>query len=505
MKMKKALSGNLSLALLLLIAIQISGVAQRPQKNQTAPTKKTTVIEAWRKQPPPQVPPRPLKLPNQREVKLDNGLTLILIPDHRIPMVSVNLGIPVGDINDPPNLTGLAETTAALITEGSGNRTSVEIDREVETLGAQLSAASYEDYTEIMTTVIAENLERMLEVFSDAVLHPSFPENEVALYKKNRVESLTVQRQEPSFLVARQFYKAIYGAHPYANSTPTPESIAAIDRAKIASFHKSYYTPTNSILVVTGDFDATKIQGKLEALFGKWQSADSQTATLPAMPESTKRKIYLIDRAASEQADFRIGSLGVARADADFFPLLVANAILGDGTSSRLFLNLREKKGFTYDVSSSVAAPRQRGVFFGASETRTAVTLAAIKEMLAEFERLRRVPVSAADLQNAKNYLNGYFSLSLSTQGGITDRIVTYRMLGLPKTILETYRERVEAVTAEQIQQAAQKYIQTNDAIIIVVGDAAKLGAQLAELGTVEVLNLEGKFVKRIEPRKRLR
>lgn len=464
-----------------------------------------SAVEAWRKTPPSSVPARPLTLPNLREVKLENGLTLALIEDRRVPMVTINLGIPVGDTNNPQDLIGLAETTAALLTEGTANRTSEEIDREVETLGGQLSADSNEDYTEIEATVISENFERMLEIFSDAVLRPSFPESEVALYKKNRVENLTVQRQEPAFLVSEQFYKTLYGAHPYANSSPTPESIAALDRAKIEAFYKTFYTPANALLVVTGDFEATKIETKLRTIFSNWKSSTPERQPLPSVPEASQRKIYLIDRAGSEQADFRIGNLAVARNDADYFPLLVANAILGDGTSSRLFLNLREKKGYTYDVTSSVAAPRLRGVFYGASETRTEVTLAAIKEMLAEFERIRTQRVTETDLRNAKNYLNGFFSLSLSTQGGVTDRILTARMLGLPKDYLETYRQRVEAVTIEQVQAVARKYIQTANAAIVVVGDAAKLGKQLSQLGAVEILNLEGKLIKKVETRNGLR
>lgn len=460
--------------------------------------------EVWRKTPPPAVPARPLTLPNLREIKLDNGLTAVLIEDRRVPMVTINLGIPVGDFDNPPELIGLAEATAALLTEGSGNRTSEEIDREVESLGGQLSADSNEDYTEVEATVISENFDRMLEIFSAAVLHPSFPDSEVALYKKNRVENLTVQRQEPSFLVSEQFYKALYGAHPYANSSPTPESVAALDRAKIEAFYTTYYTPVNSVLVITGDFDAAATEKKLKALYGSWKAKlFTHPAALPF--KMSGRKIYLIDRAGSEQADFRIGNLAVARNDADYFPLLVANAILGDGTSSRLFLNLREKKGYTYDVTSSVAAPRLRGVFYGASETRTEVTLAAIKEMLVEFDRIRNQRVTETDLRNAKNYLNGFFSLSLSTQGGITDRILTARMLGLSKDYLETYRQRVEAVTIDQVQEVARKYIQTADAAIIVVGDAEKLGRSLSQLGTVEILNLEGKSIKKVEPRNGLR
>jgi zinc protease len=341
--------------------------------------------------------------------------------------------------------------------------------------------------------VIAENAEPMLDLFADVALRPDFPESEVALYKKNREQNLIVQRQDPAFLATEQLHKAVYGEHPYAILAPTPASLAAIDRAKVEAFYKANFLPSGSVLVVNGFFDPAKMEAKLRALFGGWKAQKAEVKKFPALGGGSGRRIILVDRPESEQADFRVGSLGVARADADFYPLLVANAILGDGTSSRLFLNLREKKGYTYDVSSSVVAPRMRGLFFGSSETRNEVTGAAIREMLAEFERMRTQAVTETDLRNAKNYLNGNFSLSLSTQGGVTGSILRSKMLGLPADFLETYRQRVEAVNAEQVQQAAQKYMQTADAVIVVVGDAKKLKGQLAALGKVESFDIHGK------------
>jgi zinc protease len=293
--------------------------------------------------------------------------------------------------------------------------------------------------------------------------------------------------------VSERFNLAIYDTHPYAVTAPKPEAIEALDRGKIESFYKAYYTPNDSTLVITGDFDAAKIEAILRARFSEWKAATNTAQKLPQLMEQTKRRIYLIDRPGSEQADFRIGNLAVARSDKDYFALLVANAILGDGTGSRLFLNIREKKGYTYDVSSSAHAPRMRGTFFGSSETRNEVTLPAIREILLEFERIRNQKVSAKDLQNAKNYLNGGFSLSLSTQGGVTNAIVLTRMLGLTSDYLEQYRERIEAVTAEQVQAVARKYIRTDTPTIVVVGDAKKLQKSLATLGTLEVFDVEGK------------
>jgi len=462
-------------------------------KNRPAAEAKTPIdAETWRRNPPPPAPATPLKLPALRQIQLDNGLTIILIESQRIPVVSISLGIPVGDVNDPPEVIGLAEATAGLLTDGAGSRSSEQLARDVESLGGQIVAGSNDDYTEISASVITENTAALLDIFADVVLRPTFPENEIALYKKNREQNCEVQRQDPAFLASEQLHKTLYGEHPYAISAPTPASIAAIDRAKIETFYKANYNPQGAVLVVNGQFDAATMEAKLRALFGNWKSAPGKESHFPAPPIGKGRRVILVDRPDSEQADFRIGNLGVARADADFFPLLVANAILGDGTSSRLFLNIREKKGYTYDVSSSVVAPRMRGLFYGSSETRNEVTGAAIKEILAEFERMRTQPVSESDLRNAKNYLTGNFSLTLSTQGGISGSILRSRMLNLPANFLETYRQSVEAVTAEQVQQAAQKYIPTADAVIVVVGDAKKIKAQLAPFGKLELFDING-------------
>lgn len=475
----------------------------RSEKGRAQKAAASKASEAWRRRAPRPAPARPFKLPAAREVKLENGLTLVMIEDRRTPMVTINIGIrlslmPYVSFAELTNQLTLAEATAELLTEGAGGRTSEELSRTVETLGGQLSSSAGSDYTQIDATVVAENVEQMIEIIGDVLMRPTFPENEVALYKNNRAQNLVVQRQEPSFLVSEHFDRIIYGAHPYAISAPTPEAIAQTDRKKIESFYKSTYSPAATVAVIVGDFDAARLEDRAGSVFSRWNTREKKTASGKAhvLPERAARRVYLIDRPGSEQADFRVGNLAIAQADPDYFPLLVANTILGGGTSSRLFLNLREQKGYTYDVYSSIEAPRERGSFYGASQTRTEVTLAALKDMLAEFDRLSRVKVTASDLQNAKNYLTGVFSLALSTQGGMADQVLKTYMLGLGPSYLESYRAKVEQVSAEAVQQAARKYILTDRAAIVVVGDAAKLKKQLSALGPLEVFDNEGKPLK---------
>ena len=496
MRMKRA---NPKLfALLSLVALvgflSISSVTGLPQK-----ARSSSQTELWRKQPPKPDSPRPFTLPAVRETRFENGLTVLFIEDHRSPIVTILIGIPLAiapsaDIAEMTSQVALAEATAELITEGAGARTSEQVAREVETLGGRLSSSANDDYAEVAMSVVAENAERMMDLLGDVLLRPAFPESEVALYKRNRIQTVVVQRQDPAFLAGEQFDRIAFGSHRYAISAPTPASIDALDREKMAQFHRSNFGPGGSVAIIVGDFNSSRMETKARKVLGEWKVQQKPKSNVRPLDvaRATERRVYLVNRPGSEQADFRIGALALKRSHSEYFSLLVANAVLGAGTGSRLFLNIREQKGYAYDVYSSVDALREAGTFFGGAETRNEITGRAIREMLAEFDRLGAVKVGPRELQSAKNYLNGLFSLSLSTQGGVAERIMQTHMLDLGRDYLEAYRSRIEAVTAEQVQQAARKLILTNRPLIVVVGDASKLAKDLRTIGPVEVLDIEG-------------
>lgn len=480
------------LAMAVAPAARVGHALARPTQPQTT--------ESWRKQSPPPSPARPFKLPATKEVKLDNGLTILLFEDRRAPLVTIQAGIPLA----PPQIVGpaalanyvaLAESTAELVTEGAGARTSSEMAHEVESLGGRIASSANEDFAEVSAVVVSANAHRMIDLFADVMLRPAFPQREVALYKSNRAERLTLQRQEPAFLAEEMFDKVVYGSHPYSLSVPTPQAVRAVTRLRIERFYKSNFTPEGSAIVIAGDFDLSKTETRLRDLFSGWRKPASRPAShqIQSKKQPVARKIYLIDRPGSEQADFLVGGLAVKRTDPGYFALSVANAILGAGTASRLFLNLREQKGYTYDVYSSISALKQAGTFFGASQTRTEVTVKAIKEMLAEFDRIANQKVGDQELQDAKSFLAGQFALSLSTQGGVASRLLHARVLGLGPDYLESYRARVQEVTSDRVQEVARKYISTNAAAIVVVGDARKLAEGLRGIGPVELFNSDGR------------
>ncbi|HKP85449.1 MAG TPA: pitrilysin family protein [Blastocatellia bacterium] len=491
----KSRSFIISLAASLLFACAAASAGQQGEKG-----------EGWRKQAPRPGPARPFDLPAAREARLENGLTLVMIEDRRTPLVTILAGIPDSIWSATPgelsNKAALREATAELLTEGAGPRTSEQLAREVETLGGQIASFASSDYAVVSAAVISENAGAMIDIFADVLARPSFPQSEVALYKNNRLEKLTLDRQDPSFLVREHFNRIIHGATPYGIIAPAPASVRLMTRAGVASFYRSNYSPAASVIIIVGDFDSTKMEAKARASLGKWKAPPAPVKTSrefrPARQQAARR-IYLIDRPGSRQADFRIGNLAIARADADYFPLLVANAILGADTSSRLFLNIREQKGFAYDAHSAMSALERAGTFFGEAQTRTEVTLEAIKAMLAEFDRLRDEKVSAQELQNAKSYLAGRFSLALSTEGGIADELLQTHLLNLGADYLKNYRARIEAVTAEDVQRVARKRVLTDRPAIVVVGDATKLKKELSTLGPLVVLDAKGNLPSKIK------
>lgn len=468
----RQLASWILLALLLSVSVTPSAGRQRPSHPR-------------REAPPRAAPLRPFQLPIAREVKLENGLTLLMVEDGRSPIVTLELAVQAGSASDPPDQPGLAEATAELLIEGAGSRSSEDLARTIETLGAQADSFVTEDYSGVSAAVISENAERLVDVLADVVLDPTFPEREVDLYKSNRLADLKIQRQNPAFLAMDHFNRIIYGSHPYAVVAPTPDAISRLNRGHVEGFYRAHYSPKSAVLVVVGDFASTEIEKRLASRFDDWRGSPPEAREYPKVPEPGPRRIYLIDRPGSEQADILLGNIAIPRTDPDYFPLLTANAILGAGASSRLFLTVREQRGFSYDVYSEVRAHRMSGIFFAAAQSRPEVTVPTIQLMIAEIRRMQARLVPEHELQSAKNYINGVYSLSLSTHGGVAERLVHAHMLGLGTPHLQHYRERVEAVTAAQVREAARRHMLADMCSIVVVGDATGLRRRLRRLGPV--------------------
>lgn len=450
--------------------------------------------EIFRSQAPAPLPPRPISIPTARETTLRNGLSLVVVEDNRLPLVSYRLAFPVGGAFDPPGLPGLTDLLAGLLPEGTQSRTSKEIAEEVARMGASLSAGATSDYTLVGASALANFNDLILDLMAEVILEPSFPENEVELAKQNTKESLRQQRAQPSFLASEMVSRVMFGDHPYSIVAPTPESIDRCSRDDFVKFHRSKLVPNNAFFIVVGDVRYEDIVSRVESLFSTWESGEKLVADFPAPPVRTKRTAYLVDRPGSAQSNIVIANSGIIRTSPDYFPLMLMHTVLGATASSRLFMNLREDKGYTYGAYTNLDARRTAGTFRATAEVRTPVTGDSLKEFFYELERIGNEPVSDKEIADAKSYLTGVFPIRLETQEGLTDQLVQIKMLNLPNDYLQTYRDRIQAVTVSEIQRVAQKYVKPDEAALIVVGDGASVMEQIKPYSEdIEVYNTAGK------------
>ncbi|HKQ51951.1 MAG TPA: pitrilysin family protein, partial [Pyrinomonadaceae bacterium] len=438
-----------------------------------------------------------VNLPKAQEATLSNGLRVVLLENHRVPTFTMQMVFLSGGLSDPADQHGLAQFTAALLREGTATRTSKDISEQIDTLGATLTANSgLSSFTTNVTSAgLVENLDETLAIFADVIRNPKFPAEEVEKFKARLVQQLQFQRSIPQFLAAERFQRAVYGEHPAGLIVPPVEAIKRTISADLAKFHSTYYRPNNAMLAIVGDVTLKEIMPKLEKAFGDWQKADVPQTTIPAAPEQGAMKIQLIDRPGSVQTVLQLGNLGIERTNEDYFAVLVMNQILGAGPASRLFLNLREDKGYTYGAYSNFGGSKFRGTVVSSSEVRTEVTAGAMEQFMYELKRLREEKVSPAELENAKRAIIGSFALSLEQPNSLLQNIVTQKLYDLPANYWDTYPQMVSNITADDVQRAAQRYVNLSNLQIVAVGDASKAREILAKYGPVEVFGAEGQPV----------
>ena len=493
MRITKNKNVSLALMLILLVSSLALGQGTPAGQQQQTPTTKGAVIKG---KAPVNKEVLKVQLPRAEEATLKNGLRVVLLPSNKVPTFNMQMVVLSGGLADKPDYRGLASFTASLLREGTTKRSSKDIAEQVDALGATLTANSglSSMTSTVSTSGLVENLDQALDLFADVIRNPTFPQAEVEKYKTRTLAQLQFQRSIPQFLAAEQFNRAIYGtSHPAALIVPPAESIKKLTTKDLTDFHSTYYRPNNAILAIVGDVTIKDIMPKLEKAFGDWQKGDVPTVTIPAAPEQSNAQIYLIDRPGSVQTVLTLGNLGIERTSPDYFAVLLADRVLGGGPSGRLFMNLREDKGYTYGAYSNFGGSKFRGTWSSSSEVRTDVTEGAMKEFMFELNRLRNETVPAEELDNAKRAIIGSFALSLEQPATLLQNIITQKLYDLPADYWDTYPQRVSAITAQDVQKAAQKYLDLEHLQVVAVGDAAKAREILAKYGKVQLYDAEGK------------
>ncbi|MEP7148768.1 MAG: pitrilysin family protein [Acidobacteriota bacterium] len=430
------------------------------------------MTQATRRSFPSPLEPAPFNIPEPLVTTLDNGLRIVVVADNRLPLVSYRLAFLSGDADDPTDNIGITSAMASMLTEGTANYSSLALAEKIERLGAGLSANSSDDFTVVAASSLSIYSTEILQLMFEIVFRATFPEAELDLYKRNTIENLKFQRSQPGFLANEQVARILYAEHPYARISPTARDIEGLSREKIADFYGKRLLPNNAVFVAVGDIETTEFLKEVEDLFGDWRSGDVPVAEFPVPPVRNGRSVTIVDRRDSAQTNIVLANTTFARKDPDYFAATVMNQILGAGASSRVFMNLREEKGYTYGAYTRLDAKRLAGDFEATTEVRTQVTGDSLREFFYELERIRAEPVSDAELDDAKNFLTGVFPIRAETQEGLTNLIVNQQLYDLPSDYLQTYRENVAAISKEDVQRVANKYIKPNDVAIVLVGDA---------------------------------
>ena len=449
--------------------------------------------EDFRKIAPEPLAPVPFEIPQPFETVLPNGLKIVMYEDKRLPIISFRLAFRSGEVNDPNDSIGLTSALASMLSEGTRTRTSRQLAEEIERLGASVSASANADNTVIAASTLSLYTSNILSLMTEMALFPSFPESELALYKQNTIETLKFQRSQPGFLAEEQTARILYGSHPYSVTTPKHADVEKITRDKLQAHHAKMFVPQNATLIVVGDANRESLLAEIEENLGHWKQVDIEETNFPAPPLRTETTLTIVDRPGSAQSSIVLSNLAIERTNPDYFALIVMNQILGAGASSRLFMNLREEKGYTYGAYSSLDTRRLAGAFEATSEVRTPVTGDSLKEFFYELNRIRNERVSETELKDAKNFLTGVFPIRVETQEGLTNLIVSQQLYNLPADYLQTYRDKINAVSVEDVERVAQTYITPEKIAIVIVGDAEEVLPQVNSYSEkIEIFDTEG-------------
>jgi predicted Zn-dependent peptidase len=326
-------------------------------------------------------------------------------------------------------------------------------------------------------------------------MNPTIPEDEVAILKQQHLQTVSQQKASPQFLANRTFRAQLFGQHPYARTSETEASLKAMDRAKLVAFHADHYRPNNAFLLIVGAIDPDAMIAAAEKAFGGWARGEVASPPYAAPPALSGRKVYFVQRPNSIQSSIAVGNLAIKRSDPRWYELTLANTIYGGAFNSRIVRNIREEKGYTYSPQSALTGFGDAGFYRFAADVRNEVTGATLTEVFKEIDKMRAEGSDGAELQGAKSYLRGIFPIQTSTQTGLAATLNNVYVFGLPKDYPETYRAKIAAVTPAQVKGGATTLLGSENSLIAIVGDWAKVKDQLAGYTNITFLDTDGKTI----------
>lgn len=433
---------------------------------------------------PPYGPVASVPAPAVKSIQFDNGLTVWLVPRGGFPKVAVTLAVRGGLAADPKDHPGLAELLASSLTQGTKTRSARQIAEQLQSAGADLSARAAQDNITLSMNVLADKFTQALPVLADVAANASFPDSEVAIAKRNLSNSLRGREADPSFLAARALAKVMFGEHPYSVTAPTQSSIEQTSSEDLRREFARRFQPKQALLVVVGSFDATQADSALRSSFQSWKPA--QPAPLPDTPRptiATPRAIFLVSRPGSVQTTLRLGAPGPLRQDPDYEATQVANMIYGGMFGSRLVLNIREDKGYTYSPFAALRTYQAAGFLFTQADVRNAVTGATLNEIDYELNRMTTTTPTAVEMTQAKRYIVGIDAIRLQSGSGLAGELATLWTDGLAPDEIARHSEKIDKSTPDDVTAAAKKYFPATHSAVVAVGEEKVMQEELRPFG----------------------
>lgn len=477
----------------LILAVAISTLGAGALHAQTTDTSKPVAAAARAAAPAAsQVPPygadKPLPVAKIARKTLANGLEVWVVPRQGLPRVDYVLAVRgAGYAADDAQHPAFASLLASLLNEGTAKRSSRAVAEAAQGMGGSVGASTGNDGITVYANALASNAAAMATLLAEVAREPSFPEAEVQLAKANALQALKASEARPAFRAERAILRTVYGDHPYGRTTATADSITAVDAALLRTEHAKRFRPERSLLVITGRITEAEAMQLAEAAFSSWKASGPALPETPAAPASAAPQRLLLERAGSVQSTLRLGRPGTAASVEDHVPLRLASTILGGGFSSRVNLNLREEKGYTYGASAGARMGRDGGAIIGGADVRNAVTGASLGEYFKEYRKLGTELVGDAELSMNKRYMAGSYLITNQLQNAVAATLAGNWLAGLPADFLGSFVPRVQKVTAEQVRDMGRKYFTPETQSIVVVGDKASVVEQLKEFGEFTV------------------
>jgi zinc protease len=432
---------------------------------------------AQKETPPAGGSPKPFVFPKQDTYQLKNGMWVTLVQYGAVPKVAMQAVVRTGSINEKPDQRWISDMAATLLKDGTPTRSAGDLARQTAEMGGSIFTSASNDKTIIGGEVLSEFDAKFLDLMADVILHPKFAAEDLEKNKANKVRELTITRAQAGTIAWEKFREIVFAGHAYSVVNPSETDVKSYTLDALKAYYNDNYGAARTRLYVVGQFDTAGIKSAIEKAFGGWKKGPDVVHDIPRI--DARRSLTLIDRPGAPQSTIYMGMPAITPSDADYAKFVVMDSLLGSSFGSRITANIRENKGYTYSPFSQIWNRYKTGYWYETADVTTAATGASIKEILYEIERLQKEPPTAVELQGIKNYLVGIYVLQNSSRTGVIGQLENVNYQELPRDYIDTYVQKLTAVTPKDVSDMAAKYLRPEKMTIVVVGDKAKVAEQV--------------------------